>query len=81
MARLLHGKPAEARQIFVQLQLGQNVPEDVRQRAQAAVAAIDNGAAQAIADTARAMARQPAPAAGPGLTPAPPAQGAPAPQP
>ena len=75
MARLLHGKPAEARQVFVQLQLGQNVPDDVRQRAQAAVTAIDNGAAQSIADTAKAMARQPAPAGLPG------AQQAPAPQP
>ena len=35
MALLQHGKTAEARQIFVQLQLGQDVPDDVRARAQA----------------------------------------------
>jgi len=43
MAQLQHGKSTEARATFVQLQLGQNVPDTVRQRAQAAIAMIDSG--------------------------------------
>lgn len=45
MAQLQHGKTAEARVTFVQLQLGQDAPEAVRQRAQLAVATIDAGTA------------------------------------
>ena len=43
MAMLQHGKSSEAREIFVQLQLGQDAPEAVRQRAQLAVQTIDAG--------------------------------------
>jgi hypothetical protein len=43
LARLQHGKTKEAREAFVLLQLGQDVPDDVRQRAQVAIAAIDAG--------------------------------------
>lgn len=43
MAQLQHGKSTEARATFVQLQLGQDVPDTVRQRAQAAIAMIDGG--------------------------------------
>ena len=48
LARLQHGKPAEAREVLVQLQLGQDVPDSVRQRAQAAIGAIDSGTAVAL---------------------------------
>ena len=43
MAQLQFGKSTEARATFVQLQLGQDVPGTVRQRAQAAIAMIDGG--------------------------------------
>ena len=72
MARLQFGKTAEARQTFVQLQLGQDVPDSVRQRAQIGISAIDNGTAAAIP----AGLRQPVPSAA--TAPAP---GAPAPTP
>ena len=49
MALIQHGKGTEARAIFVQLQLGQDVPEDVRARAQAGVQAIDSGTAPSLA--------------------------------
>ncbi|WP_312783998.1 tetratricopeptide repeat protein [Brevundimonas sp.] len=65
MALLQHGKTAEARQIFVQLQLGQNVPDDIRQRAQAGVQAVDSGTAPALAAIVRAAVALPAPAAAP----------------
>ena len=42
LARLQHGKPAEAREVFVLLTLGQDVPDSVRQRAQAAIGMIDS---------------------------------------
>jgi hypothetical protein len=71
MALLQHGKTAEARQIFVQLQLGQNVPDDVRQRAQAGVQAVDSGTAPALADIVRAAVALPAPAAAPAAAAAP----------
>lgn len=76
MARLQHGKPAEARQVFVLLQLGQDVPDAVRQRAQVGIAAIDNGTAAALPNIVRAQAAVPAPTA---ATPG--AQAAPAPAP
>lgn len=63
MARLQHGKTAEARQTFVQLQLGQDVPDSVRQRAQVGIAAIDNGTAAAIPGVLRQPAIVAAPAA------------------
>ena len=63
MAQLQHGKTAEARQAFVQLQLGQDVPDDIRQRAQAGVQAIDSGTAAGLAAIVRAAVALPAPAA------------------
>lgn len=78
MARLQHGKPAEARQVFVLLQLGQDVPDSVRQRAQVGIAAIDNGTAAALPNIVRAQAAVPVPtlpasgaAAGPQPAPVP----------
>ncbi|WP_315025077.1 tetratricopeptide repeat protein [Brevundimonas diminuta] len=61
MAQLQHGKTAEARQTFVQLQLGQDVPDPVRQRAQAGVQAIDNGTAANLAAIVKAAAALPPP--------------------
>ena len=43
MAQLQFGKNTEARATFVQLQLGQDVPDPVRQRAQVAIGMIDGG--------------------------------------
>jgi len=71
MAQLQHGKTAEARQAFVQLQLGQDVPDDVRQRAQAGVQAIDSGTAAGLAAIVRAAVALPAPAAAPAAAAAP----------
>ncbi|MET4683388.1 tetratricopeptide repeat protein [Brevundimonas faecalis] len=65
MALLQHGKNADARQIFVQLQLGQDVPDSIRQRAQVAVGAIDSGAVAGLADIVRAAAALPPEAAQP----------------
>ena len=79
MVRLQHGKTAEARQAFVQLQLGQDVPDDVRQRAQVGIAAIDNGTAAAIAEVLKQPVPKPAPApAAPAATPTAPTPAAPA---
>jgi hypothetical protein len=78
MARLQFGKTAEARQVFVQLQLGQDVPDSVRQRAQVGISAIDNGTAAAIPNALKQPVAQPAaPPAGqsaPVQAPATPAQ-------
>lgn len=60
MARLQHGKTAEARTVLVQLQLGQDVPDQVRQRAQAAIEAIDSGTAAALPAILKAQAALPA---------------------
>lgn len=64
MAQLQHGKTAEARQTFVQLQLGQDVPDPVRQRAQAAVQAVDTGTAANLAAIVKAAAALPTPTPG-----------------
>ncbi|MFC0634509.1 tetratricopeptide repeat protein [Brevundimonas balnearis] len=48
MARIQNNQMQAARELFVQLSLGQDVPEGVRQRAQAAIQAIDSGTASAI---------------------------------
>jgi len=76
MVRLQFGRTAEARQAFVQLQLGQDVPDSVRQRAQLAISMIDNGLASSVVDTLK----QPAPRPQSPPT-APPAGAAPQPQP
>ena len=49
LARLQHGKPTEARELFTLLTLGQDVPEAVRQRAQAAIGLIDSETAAGVA--------------------------------
>lgn len=81
MARLQHSKPAEAREVFVLLTLGQNIPDPVRQRAQAAIAMIDSGVASGLpaivaaeVDTPQPAAAQAAAAAGAAAAPQTPAQ-------
>ncbi len=73
LARLQHGQMAEAREEFVQLSLGQDVPDSVRQRAQAAIDMIDSGVAEALPAILQAQAALPAqqPAGGPGAAPQP----------
>jgi len=66
MARLQHGKTADARSAFVQLTLGQDVPDGVRQMAQTAIETIDSGSSANIDDIIRAQAALPPP---PELTP------------
>lgn len=56
LARLQHNKPAEARAEFVLLTLGQDVPDSIRQRAQAAIGLIDT---QTAAGVAAIIANQP----------------------
>lgn len=72
LARLQHGKTKEAREAFVLLQLGQDVPDSVRQRAQAGIEAIDSGTAANLAAVVKAAADAPAPA--PAVAPQTPAQ-------
>ena len=79
--QLLNNKTVEAREIFVQLQLGQDVPQTVRQRAVVAVQLIDSGthgAVRKIVDEAAKLPTQPqavaqtaAPAQAAPATPAP----------
>jgi hypothetical protein len=64
LARLQHGKTKEAREAFVLLQLGQDVPDSIRQRAQIAVESIDAGTAAAIKPIIDAAAKATPPAAG-----------------
>ncbi|MFN9249525.1 MAG: hypothetical protein ACK58O_00230, partial [Brevundimonas sp.] len=51
------------RETFVLLSLGQDVPDSVRQRAQAAIQAIDSGTASAIPAIVAAASAAPTPAA------------------
>jgi hypothetical protein len=74
LARLQHGKTKEAREAFVLLQLGQDVPDSIRQRAQIAVESIDAGTAAAIKPIIDAAANAMTPSA----AQAAPAQAAPA---
>ncbi|WP_312733124.1 tetratricopeptide repeat protein [Brevundimonas sp.] len=71
LARLQHGKTKEAREAFVLLQLGQDVPDSVRQRAQIAIESIDAGTAAALPAIVKAAADAPAPAARAGNAPTP----------
>lgn len=71
MARLQHGKTKEAREAFVLLQLGQDVPDSVRQRAQIAIESIDAGTAAALPAIVKAAADAPPPAARAGNAPTP----------
>lgn len=64
LARLQHGQKAEARELFALLTFGQNVPEGVRQRAQAAMDMIDSGVADALPAIVAAQRAQPTPAPG-----------------
>lgn len=66
MTRLQFNKPAEAREVFVLLTLGQGVPDSVRQRAQAAIGMIDAGIAGGLKDIVAAQnVTPPTPPAGP----------------
>lgn len=81
MARLQAGQTQPARDAFVQLTLGQDVPDIIRQQAQAAISAIDAGTAAGIRDILEAQRALPVPLAqGAGQQQAP-AQAAPAPAP
>lgn len=59
LARLQHNKPAEAREVFVLLTLGQDVPDSIRQRAQAAIGMIDAGIANSLAPIVAAQSVTP----------------------
>jgi len=76
MAQLQHGKTTEARATFVQLQLGQDVPDPVRQRAQVAIAMIDSGTLGSLSDILEAQKAPPVVVspAGEGQAPSVPAQ-------
>ena len=65
MANLQAGKPADARILCVQLTLGQDVPDSVRQIAQQCIDAVDTGAAQNINDIIKAQKALPPPAPAP----------------
>jgi hypothetical protein len=67
MARLQHGKPAEAKDMLIVLKNGLDTPQVVSRRADLAIAAIDAGQATNLVETVRAQAAIPAPspAAGP----------------
>ena len=73
LARLQHGKTAEARSALVVLQLGQDVPDAVRQQAQAAIALIDSGTAAALPGVINAAKNAPATSAPAAQSPAAPA--------
>jgi hypothetical protein len=75
LARIQHGQAAEARELLTLLTLGQDVPEPVRQRAQAAIGLIDSETAAGLA--AIVAAQQVVPPA-PVLQAQPTAPGAPA---
>ena len=81
MARLQFNKPAEAREMFVLLTLGQDVPDSVRQRAQAAIGMIDSGVAGGLPAILAAQSPNPTPppaAPQPGVQQVAPGQAAPA---
>jgi hypothetical protein len=59
MARLQHGKTAEARAAFVLLTLGQDVPDGIRQQAQSAIEVIDSGAGANIKNIVEAQSKLP----------------------
>lgn len=77
MAQLQHGKPADARATFVQLQLGQDAPEAVRQRAQLAIQTIDAGTASVLPKIVEEAKKAPV-AAAPAAAPEAAAESAPA---
>jgi hypothetical protein len=61
MAKLRVGKTAEARGDFVVLSLISDAPDDVRQRARAAIAVIDSGTASGLSATVKAGLQLPPP--------------------
>lgn len=76
LAQLEHGQTDAARETFVLLTLAQDVPDALRQRAQAAISMIDADNAGAVAAIARAARELPAPteaAVAPGGAGGPPA--------
>ena len=76
MAELLAGKTTAARRDFTVVSLSLGAPEDMRQRAQLAIAAIDGGEAPSAVAAVKAAATMPP---SPPMTLAPPAAAAPAP--
>lgn len=79
MAQLQNGKNVEARAAFVQLTLGQDVPDVIRQFAQSGIEAIDSGLTSNLGAILQAQKNAPAPAPAPvglpqGLAQAAPAQ-------
>lgn len=60
MARLQHGKAAEAKEMLVLLKSGLDTPQIISQRAELAIAAIDGGSAANLAAIVRDMASRPA---------------------
>ena len=71
MARLQHGKTAEAREALILLKNGLDTPAIVIQRAELAVAAIDAGAGASLAQIVRAQAAIPVAPPAPTAPPAP----------
>ena len=63
MAKLMAGKTADARKDFTVIQLSLTAPEDMRQRAQLAVALIDSGEAPTAIAAVKAAATMPPPPA------------------
>ena len=59
MARLQNGQLPQAREVFVLLSLGQDVPQSIQQKAAAAIAMIDSGGAAGLADIVKAQAALP----------------------
>ncbi len=71
LARLQHGRTDEARALLVQLQLGQDAPDSVRQRAQVAIQAIDSGTAASLAAIVQAQIAAEAAASAPAASQTP----------
>jgi hypothetical protein len=75
MAQLQHGKTAEARSTLVVLKNSLDTPREITQRAELAIASIDDGTAANLAPITEAMAsleaEAPAPAPAPRAQPAP----------
>jgi hypothetical protein len=63
MAKLMAGKNADARKDFSVIQLSLTAPEDMRQRAQLAIAVIDSGEAATAVSAVKAAATMPPPPA------------------
>jgi hypothetical protein len=76
MAKLMAGKTADARKDFTVIQFSLSAPEDLRQRAQLAVALIDAGGAGAAVSAVKIAATMPPPPAAMVGAPPPAAQGA-----